>query len=291
MPSNFGWSSWTLLRFICPFPCDWSKARFLSRNLCMSHHGVGASGQQFESPANGSLLMNRVSISQKPEHSSRSKERAAKRERLFQGHERTQKQAFPPSRLQVWRIMSQNILPLISTSLLIIFKKMNTQVRWQTSIRNNLVGTIMPNPAELRNDSTNFWSEKLRNSFSVNLARFPALTNMWPCMPDSLNSFNGKLKDRSAKAVTAKSPPSTSCPGEVVDSSLFDLSMTNLRMSVGPNPLDLKPNNIVGPDMEQTGEALPPMKNLSGKGVDMFMNPLPHGKMTPADIPKLSAAL
>lgn len=172
--------------------------------------------------------------------------------------------------------------------------RMNTkevEARWQTSIRNNLVGTIMPNPTELRNDFANFSSEKLLNSFSLSLARFPAHANMWPCMPDSLNSFNGRLKDRSAKAVTERSPPITSCPGEVAESSLFDLSMISLRMSVGPNPLDLNPNNIVGPAKEQTGEALPPMKNLSGRGVDMFINPLPHGKMTPADIPKLIAAL
>jgi hypothetical protein len=151
------------------------------------------------------------------------------------------------------------------------------------------VGTTTPTPTELRNDSKNLRKEKFRNSFSVNLARFPAPAKMCPWTPCSLNHLIGRSKERSAKAVTARSPPIKSLPGKSELSSL-DLSLICLRGSVGPSPLVLNPHTVVGPPIVHTGEKSPPKKNLSGRGEGLSKNPWPHGNKTPPEIPKLSAA-
>lgn len=150
---------------------------------------------------------------------------------------------------------------------------------------------MIPNPAEDLNESRNFWKERSRNAFSVNLLLLPVQINAWPWIPASLNIFNGRSKERSAKAVMARSPPIKSSPEALSELSPSALSPTCLLGSAGPSPLDLKPKIDVGPPKKQTGEELPPMKNLWGRYEGVFRDPFPHGRTAPAEIPKFNAAL
>ena len=107
----------------------------------------------------------------------------------------------------------------------------------------------------------------------------------------SMDSFFSKppkwkiKRKRSAKAATVRSPPRK----YTTEGSSFS-SLTCLFGSVGPNPLVLNPHNAVGPPKAQTGDMLPPKKNLSGRDDGLLRNPFPHGKTTPPEIPKLRAA-
>jgi hypothetical protein len=74
-------------------------------------------------------------------------------------------------------------------------------------MRNSLVGTTTPKPAELLNVCRKSVRENFPKPCFVSLARFPAETNAWPWIPSSLSGFRGRSNDRSAKAVTATSPP------------------------------------------------------------------------------------
>uniref|UniRef100_A0A7C9EKU2 Uncharacterized protein n=1 Tax=Opuntia streptacantha TaxID=393608 RepID=A0A7C9EKU2_OPUST len=157
-------------------------------------------------------------------------------------------------------------------------------------MRNRLVGTITPHPIEARNDWKKVFKQNLCRSFSVNLVRVPALANTWPWIPASLKTLNGRSNERSANAETATSPPTASLSEAALESP-SSLSLVCLRSSEGPSPLDENPSNELGPPpKEQTGDVLPPMKNLSGKDEGLSKYPWPQGKITPPDIPTLSAA-
>lgn len=158
-----------------------------------------------------------------------------------------------------------------------------------TSIRNSLVGITIPSPTELRKESRNFGKEKSRIVFSVNLLRLPEQANVCPWIPASLSTLNGRSKERSAKAVTARSPPRKSLLDEA--SELPPSAVNSVLGSVRPRPHDLKPNNIAGVLKEQTAEVLRPKENPSGKQEGVFTDLLPHGKTALLATPKFKAAL
>ncbi|KAF1892453.1 hypothetical protein Lal_00010918 [Lupinus albus] len=86
---------------------------------------------------------------------------------------------------------------------------------------------------------------------------FPAPAKTCPWIPCSLNHRIGRSKERSAKAVTARSPPMESHLEESSHSAVIP-SLLCLRCSVGPNPLVLNPHNVTGPPRVHTGEKSPP---------------------------------